>query len=274
MLSAAAGGERMPDAETGAGDPAAAYAAAARYYDLDYGELRDDIEMYQQFARRGDGNVLELGAGTGRIAVPLAEAGQRVVAVDGSEAMLAAGEQRMRDAGVEMVTADIRRVRLARRFGLVLLPFSTFHHMLTREDQIDALASVAEHLIPEGVAIIDLRRPQPDDFDDLAQPLRLEWARRDPRSGRQVTKMATQASTGDGRLVHLTYLYDEIREDGTVERVLARFPLRAGLLPDEVTTLCERAGLAVVDMYGSYELAPVGAGERLIVVARLADPPS
>ena len=251
-------------------DADAAITAIARFYDLDCGHLDADIAMYRNFAQ-GSETVLELGAGTGRVAVPLAERGCAVVAVEANPAMRAAGAARMAAAGVEVVAADLRALHLGRTFDLVIVALSTFCHLLTRADQLAALASVRSHLAPHGRAVFDLAVPEPSNLEPGPQPVVLEWTRRDPRTGRWVTKWATSEADPASQLEWLTYLYDEQAEDGAVRRTQARFPLR-NVFRFELHGLLAAAGLAVCGEYGSYDMDPVEAGARLIVVAQRAAP--
>src|SRR3990172_5166119 len=98
-------------------------AELAELFDLDYGDFTDDLSFYEQLARRGEGPVLELGVGAGRVAVHLARAGSEVWGIDSSEAMLARARCK---AGPELAErlhlapGDMRDFELGRRFDLVL----------------------------------------------------------------------------------------------------------------------------------------------------------
>ena len=91
----------MPD------DP---YAAMADLYDLAYGDYVEDIDFYENLARATDGPVLELGVGTGRVAIPLAQAGHDVVGVDQSASMLVRARE------------NLAAVRLRRVCGKTWMP--------------------------------------------------------------------------------------------------------------------------------------------------------
>ncbi|MEE9277624.1 MAG: class I SAM-dependent methyltransferase [Dehalococcoidia bacterium] len=250
-------------------DAAAAITAIARYYDLDFGGFDADLELYRNFARRGGSRVLDLGGGTGRIAVPLAQAGCDVVMVEANAAMRAAGQRRLQDAGLTPLAQDFRTLELNVRFDLVVCALSTFCHLQTRADQQRVLTVVARHLAPDGRAVFDLPALSAEDWEPGPRTPLLEWIRRDPRSGRTVMKFATVEAVPASQTQLVAYLYDEIRDDGSVERTAARFPLRH-VFRYEMDGLLEAAGLLVDQCYGSYNLDPVEAGERLIVVARHA----
>ena len=256
-------------------DQERALRAIAPWYDLDFGPLTDDVEMYLDLVSDRE-RVLELGSGSGRIAAPLAEAGCRVTALDSSEAMLAAGDVRMRDAGVEVVRGDMRCLSIGGSFDLVLFGLSTFQHLLRRSDQLAALQSARRHLTDDGRLVIDWTAPRPDDVDLSPSVMQLEWVREAP-SGELVTKSAAQEptlnrTTGSAldralAIAWITYQYDAVNESGLMRRSLARFPLRVNLTAGEMAGLLSEAGLQPVQWFGSWRFDEVGDGDRLIVVA-------
>ena len=259
-------------------DQERALRAIAPWYDLDFGSLTDDVEMLQELAEPG-ARVLELGAGSGRIAVPLARRGCRVTAVDASAAMLAVGERRMAEAGVSVVRGDMRCLQLGESFDLVLFGLSTFQHLLRRQDQLAALRTAGHHLSPGGRLLIDWTAPRPDDVEPSPQIMHLEWVR-EAETGELVSKSAAQELALDRRcgdaldraqpIAWITYQYDAVAETGRVRRSLARFPLRVNLNAGEMAGLLGQSGLRAVDWFGSWDFAPAGEGERLIVIAEAA----
>ncbi len=255
--------------------------AISRWYDLDFAPLTDDVEMILDLVsdQPEQQQVLELGAGSGRIAVPLAEAGCEVTAVDSSDAMLRLGGQRMREARVNVVRSDMRNLALDESFQLVLIGLSTFQHLLRRADQLAALRVARSHLAPGGRLLVDWTAPRPDDVDPTPRPMQLEWVRQS-ESGEWVTKHATQelalertcGSALDRALAiaWITYQYDAAGESGAVRRSLSRFPLRVNLTAGEMAGLLAESGLVAVEWFGSWEFDEPGEGDRLIVVAREA----
>ncbi len=274
----------MPDPlNWSADDQEHALDAISRWYELDFGGLTDDVEMVLELAL-GQGRalerVLELGAGGGRMAAPLARAGCRVTAVDSSHAMLRFGEPRMREAGVRVVRGDMRCIALDEAFDLVLFGLSTFQHLLRREDQLAGLRAARNHLAADGRLLIDWTAPRPDDIDPTPRPMQLEWSRQSIE-GEWVTKHASQelaldriCGSGIDRaspIAWITYQYDAVEASGLVRRSLARFPLRVNLTAGEMAGLLAEAGLAPIDWFGSWEFDDPGDGDRLIVLAGLAE---
>ena len=261
-----------------ADDQERALRAIAPWYDLDFGPLTDDVEMLLELSSAGQ-RVLELGAGSGRIATPLAVHDRRVTAVDSSEAMLEVGRARMREAGVDVARGDMRCLRLGERFDLVMFGLSTFQHLLRRADQLAALGVARRHLSDGGRLVIDWTAPRADDIEPSPPVMQREWVRASD-AGELVTKSACQELALERRcgdaldralpIAWITYQYDAVDELGRVRRSLARFPLRVNLSAGEMAGLLAESGLRPVDWFGSWDLAPAGEGDRLIVIAETA----
>lgn len=157
-------GKRRPHIG-GAG--AEAHYEDGRYYDQAYRRRRHDVRFYVSQAVESGGPVLELGAGTGRVSFAMAEAGIEVVGIESMAPMLARAEERrarlpraVREL-VELRRGDLERVRLRRRFPLVIAPFNVWMHLYTREQLERGFATVKHHLLPNGRFIFDVLLPDP-----------------------------------------------------------------------------------------------------------------
>ncbi len=134
------------------------------YYDRTYRTRRDDVEFYRATARRLGGPVLELGVGSGRVAVELARDGHTVVGLDPSAPMLARARERAHDLPRGRLTlreGDMRDFTLRRRFALVIAPFNVLMHLYEPDDFARCFACVRKHLAPDGRFVFDVRMPQP-----------------------------------------------------------------------------------------------------------------
>lgn len=145
-------------------------------YDRRYEGRTEDIEFYGRVARDAE-TILEYGAGTGRLTLPLARSGKKVLAVDLSSAMLRVLDERLslEDKSVRsrVVTqvGDMRTFSTQRKFDLVVVGFHTFCHLYSRADVVAFLARVREHLKPGGVLALDVPVPRIDSagYESLAQ---------------------------------------------------------------------------------------------------------
>ena len=126
--------------------------------------LRGDIQFYRNLAQRANGEVLEVGVGTGRVAVELAKAGIRVTGLDISEAMLAIAAEKGAASTVadrlRLECGDMRNFDLGpRKFELIIVPYRAFQLLLTPEDQLAALAAFRRHLRRNGILVLHLFDP-------------------------------------------------------------------------------------------------------------------
>lgn len=245
-------------------------ALLAELFDLDVANVHDDIAFYQGLARACGESVLELGVGSGRVAAALARAGYDVSGIDTSPAMIARAE---RNAGaaqrLHLLRADMRDFDIDRRFGLIFAAFGTFHHLLTRDDQLACLRAVARHLTPGGVFACDLRPVWFADWEEgESVPLLHDWTRALPRTGETVMKFRAVRADIDRRLQHETHIYDLLSPDGTLRRITNEVDLRY-TTPAELEELLASAGLRVEEVYGSFDRAPFDEeSDLMITVAR------
>jgi SAM-dependent methyltransferase len=241
-------------------------------YDLVYDGVDDDVAMYEGFATHTSTPVLEICAGSGRITLPLARAGHDVVALDLSPHMLSRLRARL-DEGtaprVRMVEGDMRDFDLGQRFDLVFNAFGSFEQLLTTEDQLAALQSVARHLTGRGVFVAELRSLTGIDWE--AEPTLVhDFTRVDLDTGERVTKLRSQTVSPSRQTTVDTIIIDRMRSDGAVQRRVIEVPMRA-IGRFELEYLLRDAGLRLTDLYGDTSLSPyTDASDRMIVVAELA----
>jgi SAM-dependent methyltransferase len=253
-------------------DPATA-AALARLYDLDLVDDPGDLDLYLALADRAEGPVLELAVGTGRLAIPLAEAGHLVTGVDLDPAMLDRARQRARgNAGEDRLTfveADIVGLSLpdAGRYGLAFVALNSLLVLPTRAAQRAALKAMADHLAPGGMAVVDVWLPDAEDLARFDGRIMLEWPRLDPATGAIVTKAGSAQHDAASASITLTTIFEEGGQGGSTRRWVRRDRLRL-ISADELRGFAEDAGLVVELLAGGYDLGPMGPGsERAVLLA-------
>jgi SAM-dependent methyltransferase len=255
-------------------DPATA-AALARLYDLDLEDDPGDLDLYLALADRVDGPILELAAGSGRVAVPLAAAGHEVTAVDLDPAMIERGRVRAAEAGLPVdrpawVEADLVELRLedAGRYSFAFIALNSLLLLETRDAQRAAIATLAAHLAPGGIAAVDVWLPDADDLARFDGRVVLEWPRTDRASGLVVTKAGSAIHDAATGTVTLTTVFEEGAQ-GTPPRRWVRRDLLRLVSADELRAFAEEAGLVVEVIAGGYDLAPLGPGsERAVLIGR------
>lgn len=248
------------------------YEKLARFYDLEHADLTADVVFFLYFARQAGGPVLEVGCGTGRLLLPMLEAGIEVTGVDLSPAMLARARDKLGDK-VPLIEGDMQTVTLPQRYALIIISINTFLHLMTTADQLAALANLARYLSPGGRIIIDLPAGDELAHQDPDARLTLEKIFFDPDSGHRIMKLVASRVDWATQRQEVTYVFDELLKDGSVKRTVVPMTLRH-IFRYELELLLERADYSLEDLYGDYDLSSYGeGGPRMIAVARLKDGP-
>jgi SAM-dependent methyltransferase len=213
---------------------------------------REDVGFYVAESRKSGGTVVELGVGTGRIAIPIAEKGKRVIGVDSSREMLAACRRRAEAAGVaellDLRLGDLRNPPLEEQVPLVICPFRSYLHLADDGERIEALEAARAALVPGGRLIFDVFEPKPDDIAETHG----RWLEREPG------------------------IYERAHwdEDARTLTLSVRGPEGAATMSlawisrDQWQELLEEAGFEVEAVYGWFNRTPYRDGEDMIFVAR------
>ena len=248
-------------------DPVYAGDEMAALYDLFFGGYAEDLHMYEQFARRGATASLELGAGSGRIALHLARAGLDIVALDGSPAMLRRLDRVLDDTTrprVRIVEGEMRRFDLGEQFDAIFCAANTFQLLLTTEDQLAALRCIAAHLAPGGVFVAKVATVPSVDWGGGDGGMSLRQTAVDPATGETVMRFDASRPRANELILERTIIYDRIRADGSVLRRAADMALRYAP-PGELALLLDRAGLRPGQTYGDHDLSPFDEGSDTMV---------
>ncbi len=247
------------------------YDAIARFYDADHSGFVDDLPFYRELARRAGGRVLDVMCGSGRLVVPLAQAGFRVAGIDSSAAMIERARMRVAAAGVApRVTLHHQDVRSALPPGpyhLAIVALNSFMHLTTTKDQLTALDHIRSALDPDGLLAIDVFNPHARNLADCGGELALDRTFR-LDDGVLVCKFVAQRADMAQQINDVTFVYDELDENGGVRRTVHPMTLR-WFYRYELEHLLERAGFVVEAVYGSYDLDPfVASSDIMLTVAR------
>jgi SAM-dependent methyltransferase len=226
------------------------YDAIARVYDPWSRSVVEDVAFYVEEARASRGPVVELGVGTGRIAVPIAQAGVHVIGVDDSAGMLRVCAERAAAAGVQLDlrVGDLRRPPVSERVTLVLCPFRAYLHLQDDGERVDALTAACELLAPGGRLIFDVFEPGADDIAET----HARWIEREPG--------IWERADWDERAGTLTLSVRS--ETGETTMQLAWIPT------EHWRDLLERAGFDVLACYGWFDRRPYRGGEDSVWIAQ------
>lgn len=252
------------------------HSADGALYDHEYRRRRADVTCDRELARRrlgGPGRILELGCGSGRVTVPLARDGHRVVAIDQSPAML----ERLRGriaaltptvaARITVLEGDLRTFRAPGKFPLAIAAFNVLEHLYTRGEVDACLKRVAACLEPEGVFAFDVQLP---DLAWLVRDPTRRWAK--TRFTDPTTKRATYYSTNHdydpvSQIAVIRLYYDPVdgRSPGRIVKLSQR-----KFFPAELEALVAHAGFRVVERFGDFSFGPlVGSSESQVLVCQI-----
>ncbi len=250
--------------------------ADAALYDYEYRRRRSDVTFYRTLAHEllGDsGRILELGAGSGRVTIPLARDGHTVTAVESSAPMLAKLASRATKqlaSRIVPVAGDLRDLAIkGPRFPLAIAAFNVLEHLYTRGELAACLAGVLAHLTDDGVFAFDVQNP------DLA------WLVRDPDKRWAKTRF-TDPTTGRAMLYSTNHTYDPINQiavirlyydpaDGSRDGARVVRLSQRKWFPAELEALVSHAGFRVHERFGDFFSSPLdGASESQVLVCRPA----
>ena len=250
-----------------AADP---YAIDARFYDRIHEGRFDDAGLWLSFAGRTERPVLEIGTGTGRIAIELAEAGHAVTGIDPSPAMLAIARQRAEDAGVDVEFFEGRAEDLLLEpdaYGFVLVPADVMLYCMDGESQLTLLRALARTMHFNATLALDL--PGPASWlepETNGQPF-LAWSG-DGEAGATLDAWHVHEDDLAAQTRWLRVTYEQTLADGTVRKQHSEHRLRY-IHRFEAEYLLELAGLRLADIYGDYDLGPLtNESTRMILIAR------
>jgi len=230
----------------------ALYDGIAPIYDPWSRSVVEDVDFYVEEALVSGGPVVELAVGTGRIAVPIAKAGVRVIGVDESPAMLegarAYAERENVSPLVDLRLGDLRDPPVAERVPLATVPFRSLLHMPDEHQKLRALTAAASVLEPGGRFVFDVFAPSPEDIEETDG----RWLEREPG------------------------IFERADWDLEARRLVlsirggeqsARFALH-WLSAPEWNALIEDAGLVAEAIFGWFDRRPYDGGEDQIWICR------
>ena len=245
------------------------YDLLADLYDLEY-DHDYDLPFWLALAGREDGPVIEWGAGTGRLSVPLAGAGFDVTAVEASENMLEKGREK--SDVVEWIRGDMRNVTPERKYGLAICAFNSFLCLLSLDDALAFLRNAREHLEPGSLLGIEVSAFAPEELrEDPGGPtLRHDLTRELPQytTGRRLERFSVSRYDAASQLLRMLLFYElydrETLENKRVHELTIRILGRG-----ELELMLRLAGFEVEAIYGGFEGEPFTAeSDHLIALAR------
>ena len=245
-------------------------AGSARYYDL-LPVPFNDVPFYVAQASSPETSVLELGCGTGRVLVPLADCCGYIHGLDISEAMLSLCRGKLKEARIDadkacVEAADITDFALDRRFDLIIAPYRVFQNLDTDEQVHGFFNCVRAHLSPAGSCILNAFNPWPRDKIVASYSVGDEVSCCEvPCDGGRITWHERRRKMSTSPFV----IYPEIiirryEDEVLVDEVVWRIPMRC-YYPGEFESVVVEHGFEIINRWGGYANEPYGEGPELVI---------
>jgi SAM-dependent methyltransferase len=246
-------------------------------YDREHLGEDEDIAFYRSLCQRlAPKKILELGCGTGRITVPLAELGFEVVGLDRQPEMLRKAEERRLQSRpeiqerLEFIEGDMRTWSGQSDFDLILIPGSSISHLLSLEDQLAVWKTSHRNLRIGGRFSVEITMPNMASFaDSFSVPPRsiveIDIDSENEKDGTRLIRRKTTRYESHEQLAQIRFLYEEYRNGRGVETSVDDFASHV-FFPREVHLLFLHTGFDVEETLGDYRGRKLKADSPLIIM--------
>jgi SAM-dependent methyltransferase len=253
-------------------------------YDLEHGTGEEDVTFYQRLVARLEAHtIVELGCGSGRITLPLADMAEErdltITGIDLSDDMLAQADAKLAQLSeacrsrVELRKEDMRGFVARPAVDLVIVPCSTLAHVLELEDQLAVWRSAYASLRPGGRFVVDLAMPNLNAYaDSMASPPRvlveMDVDQESEDGVHRLIRYKTTRYEAHRQRAHVHFLYDRFDtrdEDERTRRYVSDFESHA-YFPRELQLLFLHTGFEVEATYGGYRGARLSSHSRAMVM--------
>lgn len=235
--------------------------------------LQEDVPFWISEAETAAGPVLELGCGTGRVTIPVSQAGVTITGLDNSPVMLAqarskAKKLRPRMKTLRFIKGDMRDFYLGQQFNLVIIPFRSFQLLLSVEDQSRALACIRNHLEPGGRLIFNLFVPK---AGCLEQKKSFSLFGNEATCLGKTPEMELEEKSQHDEYNQIIYVKNVLKEYGESGTAQKRSEVSYALrytYQREIQSLLKNAGYRILETYGNFRREPLSeTSEEMIWVA-------
>ncbi len=240
------------------------YGPASKYYDL-FASI-DDIGFYKQLAVKHGRKALELGVGTGRVAIELAKAKVKVWGIDSSAYMLNVARQKLRKEKasvrkrVVLKLGDMRTFKLSETFPFIYIAGSTFEHCTTKKDQKNCLTSVYDALEEQGTFAFDISQPKRD------QPVGSWWIDRKALNRNEVVRTIFSRRNPQTNLVSVNLFFD-VYHRGELRKRYYEYGEALLSFKHDIEAMLKEVGFKRGEVYGNFDKSAYNeTSERAVFV--------
>lgn len=252
------------------------YIEDAHLYDLDNRDLlKKDIPFYLDYAKKVKGPILELACGTGRVTIPLAEAGHEIWGLELSDSMLEVLNKKIKDlptpakGKIHLVKGDMSNFKIDRKFPLIIIPYRSFQILYDEKLENSCLHNVFNHLSDDGYFIINIgnfERIKENTWEKEEEVL--DWENIDLKTGNTVSRHhIIRGIDEEKNIVFITKVYRIKKRDVLVEKIEKQIQWKY-FYEDKIKRLLESNGLKIIKEMGSYDGKPIQEGTEFIFICR------
>lgn len=240
-------------------------------YDMDNREnMHVDIPFYIDYAKKQNGDVLELGCGTGRVSLALAREGFHVAGLDLSNEMLEvfrqklAAEPDLKDK-ITLVHGNMADFSLDKKFALIIAPFRAFQALTDVKDINSSLKCIKEHLAGEGLFIVNVFNPKQAMDQSWCYPETVQWERLDEATGNLVVKKHWGDKIDTANQIIYPHFAYEVDKNGSTSRYIEDIKLKY-YYREQLQAALEKADLRVKEQFGWYDKTTIEETWREIIL--------
>jgi SAM-dependent methyltransferase len=243
------------------------YDSIANFYHADHASFNDDLPFYRELARSTGGPLLEAMCGSGRLLLPLAQAGFRITGFDSSLQMIQIAHDLVQASQLEqrihLAAMDIGDTIPGGPYALAIVALNSFMHLTTTAAQLAALTNLHLVLKPGGLLALDLFNPNPRLLAEYDNEVVFDKQFNLP-DGSRVQKFVAQQIDAASQTNYVSFFYDEVAHDGALRRHATQFAMR-WIYRNELEHLLARCGFALQHVYGSYDLDPFRSDSEIML---------
>jgi SAM-dependent methyltransferase len=238
-------------------------------YDLQYETYLKDLPMLLEWSRKMDGPIVDLACGTGRITIPIAEEGIKIIGIDLNKGMLDRAKQKSekKRLNITWLHQDCSNFSLDFKSPLMYMTGNSFQHFLTNESQDKLLRSIYNHLDTDGIFIFGTRFPISTELITTQTPETIYY----DKLNRKVSEYFIEKYDSLEQILYSTSVRKVYGQDNEiVSEETDRISLRY-VFPKEMDRLLEQNGYRVIEKYGSWdkEKLTVESSEMIYVCQRI-----
>ena len=246
------------------------YGIVADLYDT-YVPATDDIDFFVNEAKKCSGQVLELMAGTGRVSLPIVQAGVNLTCVDISAELLAVLRDKLarHNLVADVYQADVRELNLGKQFDLVIIPFNSFAHLALVLDQRNALTRIRQHLTPNGQFICTLGNPAKRRASVDGKLRLFKKYALDNGQGTLLLWLLENFDAADDHVVNTFEFFEEYDAKGMLRaKRLMELNFRLSTR-EEFEQLAQSVGFQVLALYGDYAYSEFREDSSAMMIWRM-----